>query len=188
MENKKENEGRKTSLSSAPCPPLRPGGRRGRRGVRSLPGPGEPAGQFSGLSPGRGIASVLLRVFKSSGAASAIYLPPPGLPVPPRTGPEPAITAPSGPRTGARKGFPRRSASLPSCWVALPPLLPGINRALGSRPLPPHMGRFSCGAEGPRRRGRPRSAAREGDSCRLPSRDLFPLTAGPQVTCVGGDE
>lgn len=91
---------------------------------------------------------MLLRVFKSPGAASAIYSPRSGSPGAPRTDPEPAHHRP----VGAARASRRLSASLPSCWVALPSLT-GINRALGvpvvpRRPPPPHMGRFSCGAEG----------------------------------------
>lgn len=133
---------------------------------------------------------MLLRVFKSPGAASAIYSPRSGSPGAPRTDPEPAHHRP----VGAARASRRLSASLPSCWVALPSLT-GINRALGvpvvprRRPPPPRIWAAShAERRGPRRGGRPRSAAREGDSCRRPSGDLFPLTAGPQVTCVGGDE
>lgn len=62
MENRKENEGKKPlsragvlNCGSAPCPPFRRGGRRGRQGVRSLPGPGEPAGQFLCLDAPAGV-------------------------------------------------------------------------------------------------------------------------------------
>lgn len=62
LENKKENEGKKPlsragvlNCGSAPCPPFRPGGGRGRPGVRSLPGLGKPAGQFLCLDAPAGV-------------------------------------------------------------------------------------------------------------------------------------
>lgn len=62
-------ENRKTKAGKAPPVPGFGPGRDGADGLRSLSGPGEPAGQVSRLSPG---PSVLLQVFKSPGTVSAI--------------------------------------------------------------------------------------------------------------------